>query len=111
MLVGIRRGGWGGRFGEDGKNTVADFNPHSGRYESSYTLTRWFDDIQNDFAARVDWCTATAHEDANHAPTVSVTEGIDITAKAGETIHMIVEVTDDGAHALKRYQRVVVTVA
>jgi hypothetical protein len=188
-------GGWGGRFGADGINSVADFDPHSQAWESSYTLTRWFDDINNDFAARVDWCTATAFEDANHAPSVSVTEGIDVTAaagdevmltavgedpdgdalsyrwwryfeadtyddgvaapkledqdvglvidrtaaiedgavldsialagadteqvtftvpadaKSGDTIHMVVEVTDDGAHNLKHYQRVVVTVA
>lgn len=188
-------GGWGGRFGADGKNTVADFDPHSGAFEASYTLTRWFDDMNNDFAARVDWCTATAFEDANHAPSVSVTEGVDVTAaageevtltavgedpdgdnltyrwwryfeadtyndgvaapkledldvglvidrtatvedgakldtislegadtqtvtftvpadaKSGETIHMVIEVQDDGAHQLKHYQRVVVTVA
>lgn len=188
-------GGWGGRFGEDGKNTVADYDPYSGQFEASYTLTRWFDDINNDFAARVDWCTAAKYEDANHAPTVSVTEGIDVTAaagdtvtltavgedpdgdklsyhwwryfeadtyddgvaapkiedqdvgllidrtaavdkdakldtieltgadtekvsfavpadaKSGDTIHLVVEVTDDGAHTLKHYQRVVVTVA
>ena len=47
---------------------------------------RWFDDIQNDFAARADWCIASKYEDANHAPKVSVKEGIDLTAKAGETI-------------------------
>ena len=188
-------GGWGGRFGADGKNTVADFDPYSQAWEASYTLTRWFDDINNDFAARVDWCTAEKFEDANHAPTVSVNEGIDVTAaagsevtltavgedpdgdaltyrwwryfeadtyddgvaapaledldvglvldrtaalaegavpdsivlegadteqvkftvpadaKSGDTIHMVVEVTDDGAHNLKHYQRVVVTVA
>ncbi len=188
-------GGWGGRFGADGKNSVADFDPYSQMWEASYTLTRWFDDINNDFAARVDWCTAEKFEDANHAPTVSVNEGIDVTAaagsevtltavgedpdddtlsyrwwryfeadtyndgvevpaledqdvglvidrtaplaegtvpdsivlagadteqvtftvpadaKSGDTIHMVVEVTDDGAHNLKHYQRVVVTVA
>jgi hypothetical protein len=32
-------------------------------------------------------------------------------AKSGDTIHMIVEVQDDGAHTLKHYQRVVITVA
>lgn len=79
-------GGWGGRFGSDGKNSVADYDPYSGQYEASYTLTRWFDDLQNDFAARVDWCTTAAFEDANHAPSLSVAEGVDITAKAGEEI-------------------------
>ena len=31
-------------------------------------------------------------------------------AMAGQTIHLIIEATDDGAPALTRYQRVVVTV-
>ncbi len=31
-------------------------------------------------------------------------------AKSGDTIHMIAEVQDDGAHALKHYQRVIITV-
>lgn len=31
-------------------------------------------------------------------------------AKKGDTIHMIVEVQDDGAHTLTRYQRVIITV-
>ena len=187
-------GGWGGRFGADGINSVADFDPHSQAWEASYTLTRWFDDINNDFAARVDWCSAPTFADANHAPRVSVAEGIDVTAdagsavtltamgedpdgdalsyhwwryfeadtyndgvtapkledqdvglvidrtasveegavldtielagadtarvsfvvppdaKPGDTIHLVVEVKDDGAHRLKHYQRVVVTV-
>ena len=192
-------GGWGGRFGQEGdklyKNTVVDYNPYSGRYEAQYTLSRWFTDIQNDFAARVDWCLTDDDTAVNHAPTVSVTEGIDLTAapgeevaltavgedkdgdalsyrwwryfeadtyqdteyanevvaddslgllidltrdvaegepldtiaitgadeaqmsftvpedaKPGDTIHMIAEVQDDGAHTLKHYQRVIITV-
>ena len=58
-------GGWGGRFGveEDGtyKNTVADYNPYTQTEDKTYTLTRWFDDIQSDFAARADWCVAQAY--------------------------------------------------
>lgn len=189
-------GGWGGRFDNNNphKNTVLDFDPATNQFEASYSLTRWFDDIQNDFANRVDW-TLTADEKAvNHAPTVSVTEGIDIVAeagkevtltavgedqdgdelsykwwryfeadtyqdseittkeevldvglqiditralgkdekvntieikdadqakmsfvvpadaKSGDTIHMVVEVQDNGAHGLKHYQRVIITV-
>lgn len=83
-------GGWGGRFGlaDDGRwiNNVLDYDPTSGDYEAIYTLTRWFDDMQNDFAARADWCVAESYTDANHAPTVKVLEGLDLTAKAGQTI-------------------------
>lgn len=188
-------GGWGGRFGEDGINSVLDYNPYSQQYEAQYSLSRWFTDIQNDFAARVDWCLTDDDKAVNHAPSVSVEEGInlevsagdevtltakgkdqdgdnltyrwwryheadtyqdskvtneekvqdvgglqiDITrpvgenekidtieiensnkdkmsfvvpkdAKSGDTIHMVVEVQDDGAHQLKHYQRVIITV-
>lgn len=162
-------GGWGGRFGEDSdgnfRNIVSDvFN---GKNDTTYTLTRWFDDIQDDFAARADWCVKS-YADANHRPNVSV-ENLDITAapgervklkatatdpdgdnldykwwqyfeadtyagvedgtisligastdtmsfkvpedaKNGDTIHMVIEVEDDGAHGMKHYQRVIVTV-
>ena len=45
------------------------------------------------------------------ADTEQVTFTVPEDAKSGDTIHMVVEVTDDGAHNLKHYQRVVVTVA
>ncbi|MDO4808110.1 MAG: hypothetical protein Q4A07_12790 [Coriobacteriales bacterium] len=45
------------------------------------------------------------------ADTEQVTFTVPADAKSGDTIHMVVEVTDDGAHDLKHYQRVVVTVA
>lgn len=162
-------GGWGGRFGEDSdgnfRNIVSDvFN---GQNDTTYTLTRWFDDIQDDFAARADWCVKS-YADANHRPTVSV-DNLDLTAapgervkikakaddpdgdsldykwwqyfeadtydgvedgaismigastdtmsfkvpedaKNGDTIHMVIEVEDDGAHGMKHYQRVIITV-
>ena len=83
-------GGWGGRFGQTGdrlyRNTVVDYNPYSGRHEAQYTLSRWFTDIQNDFAARVDWTLTDDDSAVNHAPSLSVAEGIDITAAPGETM-------------------------
>ncbi len=171
-------GGWGGRFGIDTdgtfRNIVSDYSPYansgSGGTDSTYTLTRWFNDIQNDFGARADWCVADSYEKANHRPTAEVTTGLDVTAKPGETvtmsttatdpdgddleykwwqyyeadtyngsldgniaikgassdrasftvpedakngdtIHMVVEVWDDGVHNMKHYQRVIITVA
>ena len=83
-------GGWGGRFGQTGEklyqNTVVDYDPYTEQYEAQYTLTRWFTDIQNDFAARVDWCLTDDESAVNHAPSVSVQEGIDLTAAPGETV-------------------------
>lgn len=62
--------------------------------ESSW---KYIDDIQNDFAARADWCITNDYAKANHAPKVSVTEGTDIKASAGETLklHAIATDSDD----------------
>lgn len=192
-------GGWGGRFNNSSnllyENTSLDYNPYSNQYEAQYSLSRWFTDIQNDFAARIDWCLSDNEDNINHAPSVRVEQGIDINAKPGEkvtltakgedidkdnltykwwryfeadtyedsiintdeevnlvgdlqiditrklgndekvntieinnadknemsfivpedakkgdTIHMVVEVQDDGKHQLKHYQRVIITV-
>ena len=92
-------GGWGGRFGPyDDKsraiNNVMDYNPVMKRFEGSYSLTRWFDDIQNDFAMRADWCVADDYKKANHAPKVTVKEGLNITARRGEKVTLTAQGTD-----------------
>jgi hypothetical protein len=164
-------GGWGGRQAQNPADPyqwrnrgVADIGP-AGTPRNDYAAGRWFEDFQLDFAARLQWTVTSAYADANHAPEVSIKEGLDIdrevgstvnlTAKAkdpdgdnltykwyqyaeadtytgaislngaqaaeasftvpadapiGSTIHVILEVQDDGAPAMKEYERVVVKV-
>jgi 5S rRNA maturation endonuclease (ribonuclease M5) len=47
------------------------------------TLWRWRDDFQNDFAARMDWCTDSYHE-ANHPPVPALGIPEQITVRSGE---------------------------
>jgi hypothetical protein len=47
----------------------------------------------------------------NGADTETVSFTVPEDAKSGDTIHIIAVATDDGPHTLKRYQRVIVTVA
>ncbi len=165
-------GGLGGRFvrsdsiptrWEDGQH-VTDFNPYTGRKESSYPQIRWIEVLQNDFAARADWCVMD-YDEANHAPAVTLDHTADLKAKAGgmvqligsasdpdgdqlnyswwqyveagtyndevtiegaesaeasfvvpddaktgDTIHMILEVTDSGTPKLTRFQRVIIAI-
>lgn len=90
-------GGWGGRFGAfEGNraiNDALDYNPVLRKFDSVYSLTRWFDDMQNDFAARADWCVADSYEKANHAPIVSVKK-LNVTARAGQKITLTANAKD-----------------
>lgn len=91
-------GGWGGRFGEVNenlyRNNVLDYNVYTERYEAEYSLTRWFDDIQDDFAVRADWVVASDYDDANHHPSLTIEEDIDLEVEKGEDITLHAKATD-----------------
>ena len=165
-------GGLGGRFRqsesnprrwEDGRD-LGDLNPETGKVDPSYPQVRWIGVLQNEFAARADWCLKPYNE-ANHAPVVMLKCPEDIEAspgsrvdlsctvgdpdhdgftvkwwpymeagtcripvqiedaasqhstvtvpedaEPGQTIHLILEVKDDGTPVLTRFARVIVTV-
>lgn len=78
-------GGWGGRYvpaSYEGRKDALYFD----QAPEGSTMCYWIGAIQDDFAARADWCITDKYEDANHQPKVSVTEGTDLTASAGETV-------------------------
>ncbi|HEX6891902.1 MAG TPA: nucleoside hydrolase-like domain-containing protein [Chryseolinea sp.] len=165
-------GGWGGRMVRSAQNPnrwedgdrVTDFNPYTEKDDKAYPQTRWIGVLQNDFAARADWCVMP-HDKANHPPVVTLRHANTLTgkrgslirligfgndpdknsvtyrwwqyhevdsyagrieiidssldkasfvipkdAKAGDTIHVILEVSDSGTPKLTRYQRVIVNV-
>ncbi|RYD92028.1 MAG: DUF1593 domain-containing protein, partial [Sphingobacteriales bacterium] len=81
-------GGWGGRYvlfkptGETrplwtnnqySRDKVADETGHY-EYSDPATIWRWREHFQHDFAARMDWCVASAYNKANHNP-VAVVNG------------------------------------
>jgi hypothetical protein len=165
-------GGWGGRLvqseanprrWEDG-DQVTDHNPYTGKNETAYPQIRWLDVLQNDFAARADWCVMS-YDEANHPPQVTLGHAANLESRSkdtvrlsgraddpdgdavtyhwwqykeadtyagaveisgsqnkdasftvpkdaspGETIHVILEVTDSGRPPLARYQRVIISV-
>lgn len=93
-------GGWGGRLKqsktnphrwEDGDD-VADMNPITQKADLAYPQIRWLEALQNDFAARADWCIKD-YKDANHAPEISVTRN-QVSVKPGETFNLIATTTD-----------------
>lgn len=164
-------GGWGGRLvqsasqpsrWEDG-DSAADYNTFTQQTDKTFPQTRWVKTLQNDFAARADWCIKD-YENANHPPAVELKQPESLKAvanqkiklkgqatdpdgdqltyrwwqywevdtyegklelrkadrkklvfkmpddiKAGQTIHLILEVTDNGEFPMTRYQRVIIT--
>lgn len=88
-------GGWGGRLiqsktlpnrWEDGDH-VTDFNPFTQQYDKAYPQTRWIDVLQNEFAARADWCVKD-FEHANHPPVVSLGHSRNLSGKIGSIIQL-----------------------
>lgn len=171
-------GGWGGRqvlrstdplLYSPPSTAEGDVNPATGTRTNGFHASRWWRDIQMDFAARLRWTVTPDRRDANHEPTaigprgrlnIEVKPGqrvwlagaafdhdvdevsstwwtypeagtyggsVDVSsidvrrgavgtfrvprdAERGKTIHLILEVTDDGTPAMTSYQRVVATV-
>ena len=116
-------GGWGGRYVLVRKNTWLDPVPEpnytypEGRWytqtgwgrkymreeypenqelmnEYFKPLWRWSDAVQNDFAARADWCVKS-YKEANHPPVVKLANSLDITAKPSGKIRLSANGTSD----------------
>ncbi len=63
-----------------GRAVVPDTAEYKG---NNVSLWRWREDFQNDFAARMDWCTMT-YEEANHPPVAHLNQPAEFTVKSGE---------------------------
>ena len=116
-------GGWGGRYFKVYENTWLDPVPFEGYLYPEgrwYTgtawgriymreiypenqdqmndyfkpLARWTNAMQNDFAARADWCIKS-YDEANHQPTVKLDHNLDLTAKPGMTVKLSAKGTYD----------------
>lgn len=58
------------------------------------TLWRWRDDFQNDFAARMAWCTKT-YKEANHPPVAVLSQPDRITVKSGDGFGLDASASND----------------
>lgn len=115
-------GGWGGRFVKVRENTWLDpveeegYTYPEGRWYSSNAwgrtrlkqeipndealtsylkpMWRWTVPLQNDFAARADWCVKP-YEEANHAPIVRVSGKREVTLAAGSMLRLDASASTD----------------
>lgn len=69
---------------EYGRNVKPDTTTFNGY---KVTLWRWRDDFQNDFAARMDWCTKP-FEEANHPPVPVLSHPENLSLKSGESFRL-----------------------
>lgn len=96
-------GGWGGRLLVDEKeqNRSMDYTelePEKGRKKKFYGGQRFMGDMLDEFVARADWA-ANGFADCNHPPVLTA-ESLDLTAGAGETVTMAVDLSDPDGDAL-----------
>ena len=63
-----------------GKAVRRDTVSYSG---NQVTLLRWREDFQNDFASRMDWCTAS-YKEANHPPVAKLNQPEEFTVRSGD---------------------------
>ncbi len=101
-------GGWGGRFVQSSENPYryedgprsADFNKETGKMDNNFPQTRWLKSIQEDLAARADWCIKPFSQ-CNHAPEIRVKEGTSIKAIAGQKIYLHVDGYDPDKNSIQ----------
>ena len=57
-------------------------------------IWRWTDALQNDFAARADWCVKS-YAEANHPPVVTLAHSRDMKVRPGATVPLSARGTED----------------
>ena len=78
------------------KDSFTDINGETSEIEAMWPYVA---DIQRDFAARVEWAGSDSYENGEHKPSLSIREGVDIDAAAGETVELNAETSSpDGAN-------------
>jgi hypothetical protein len=100
-------GGFGGRYLTESRGLFRDAKDTVGEVtDARATVWRWRPALQNEFAARMDWCVADDFKEANHPPAAvlngDTTRGIlKLTAKPGATVTLSsAGSTDPDKHAL-----------
>jgi hypothetical protein len=80
-----------GRMSSKKGNTVENSELHKEYFKP---IWRWSDALQNDFAARADWCVKP-FKDANHPPVVKLAHAVDLNVKPGDTVALSAQGTSD----------------
>lgn len=93
-------GGWDGRYALKKNKDNPDVRLYQAAKGNERGIAAWIAAIQSDFATRAKWCVTPVYEEANHLPTVSVEEGIDLTAVPGEDVILHATASDPDGDAV-----------
>lgn len=91
MRTGLRNrenpgwGGWGGRFVRQENDFWINTEDDGDLQKPMY---RWFIDLQNDWAARLDWGVTSTFGGANHHPVAELAHPDDIRVRPGDDVHL-----------------------
>jgi hypothetical protein len=66
------------------------------------TIWRWRDDFQNDFAARMEWCTKPFNQ-ANHPPVITLDQPTAITVRSGSHFGLGAHASDPDGDSVSYY--------
>jgi cellulose-binding protein len=102
-------GGWGGRQVLTSTDPLlyappsaeaGDVNPATGTRTNGFHASRWWRDIQMDFAARMLWSVTRDPDNVNHEPIARVPRGLlDINVRPGQRVQVVGFTNDpDGDH-------------
>jgi Protein of unknown function (DUF1593) len=94
-----RWGGWGGRqvlsstdplLFSPPSSAAGDVNPATGTRPNGFHASRWWRDIQMDFAARMLWSVTRDPDRANHEPTARIPQSLrDINVRPGQRVQLV----------------------
>ncbi|MDO4284896.1 MAG: DUF1593 domain-containing protein [Eubacteriales bacterium] len=76
------------------------YTDRAGQSVETESMWRYVAEIQNDFAARADWCVTKSYAEAEHAPVLEVAEGTDLTASAGSAVRLHAAAKDPDGEAV-----------
>lgn len=80
-----------------GRNTTKEgaTSSNNEQYKEYFKpIWRWSEALQNDFAARADWCVKS-YEETNHPPLVKLNHSMDLTSSPGSKIQLSAKGTSD----------------
>ena len=81
-------GGWAGRYALKKNKNNPEVRLYQAAKGNEKGIAAWIAAIQSDFAMRADWCVAPEYASANHAPRLTVSEGLDLVAEPGQVLEL-----------------------